>query len=178
MVERCLRAKAKRRPSDVADLRRELERRVGSPSPTDAREHIADHLWDPILLAAEKEETVQIGTDELERLQRTGRRRVHWWRHALDVAALMLVLFVGTALFWPEISTAVTKIADGAGLDGTRSSSFTGPGEFWQTAGEKLGLRRAGLAAVDASSEETTPQWTDEALAQPDTLCVSEDVGR
>lgn len=178
MVERCLRAKAKRRPSDVADLRRELEMRVGSPSPTDAREHIADHLWDPILLAAEKKETIQIGTDELDRLQRSGRRGLRWWRHAVDVAALILVLFVGTALFWPEISTAVSRIADSVGLDGLQPNSLTGPGEFWQTAGEKLGLRDAGLAAADASSEEAASEWTDEALAQPDTLCVSEDVGR
>ena len=118
MVANCLQSKARKRPRDVVKLRRELEQRLGSPSPADARDDIADHLWDPIMMAAEAEETIAIGDQEIESLHRRGRTRVPWWRHALDVAALMTVLAGGIWLFRPEISATWNHIGAGVGMRG------------------------------------------------------------
>ena len=111
MVEKCLRPKARHRPRDIFEIRRELERRLGAPSPADAREEIADKLWDPILHAAKAKATVQIGPEELARLQRRGKRRVSLRRHLLDVAALILVLIGGLWILRPQIAEALETLA-------------------------------------------------------------------
>jgi serine/threonine protein kinase len=118
MVENCLRPKARKRPSDVVKLRRELERRLGSPSPADARDDIADHLWDPILMAAEAKETIAIGDEEFESLSRVGRRRVSWWRHVVDVAALLAVLLGGIWLFRPDVVASWNHLGARVGMRG------------------------------------------------------------
>jgi hypothetical protein len=171
MVERCLRAKAKRRPSDVADLRRELEKRVGAPSPADVREDIADHLWDPVLLAAEAKATIQIGPGELERLQRTGRSGVRWYRHLLDVAALLVILLAAAWFFRPQISVALAEY-------GWSSAHDAKAARFLRTAGEKLGLRAAGSETVELPPHSPVLEWTDEVLARADSVCVDEAAGR
>jgi hypothetical protein len=123
MVEHCLKPKARKRPHDVVALRRELERRLKSPSPADTRETIADHLWDPVLLAAEAKETVVLGEHEMELISGRG-RGVRWWRHAIDLAALAALLALGFWLFEAEISAAGSelgaRIGDGAGDAGRR----------------------------------------------------------
>lgn len=118
MVEQCLRPKARKRPGDVVGLRRELEKRLGSPSPADAREDIADHLWDPILMAAEAEETIAIGEDEYESLDRRGPRGIPWWRHLADVAVLVLVLLGAWWLLQPEIQSTSARLGSDFGSTG------------------------------------------------------------
>lgn len=98
MVESCLRSKARKRPSDVVGLRRELERRLKSPSPADAREHIADHLWDPVLLAAESEETRLIGEEEMAHLSRPSHPPGSWWHYGLDLVVLVALAALGAWL--------------------------------------------------------------------------------
>jgi len=44
ILQECLRAKPRRRPSSTTDLRRALEKHLGHPSPTDVRSEIAGHL--------------------------------------------------------------------------------------------------------------------------------------
>jgi serine/threonine-protein kinase len=109
--EKCLRPKARHRPRDVFEVRRELERKLGSPSPADAREEIADKLWDPIVDAAQSKATVQIGPEELARLQKGMRRRVSLRRQILDVAALILVLFGGLWILRPQIAEGLESLA-------------------------------------------------------------------
>jgi len=58
MAVACLHYKARKRPSQVVDLRREIERRLGSPSPADARADLADLLFDPLPEVVEAPETV------------------------------------------------------------------------------------------------------------------------
>lgn len=142
MVENCLRPKARKRPSDVVKLRRELERRLGSPSPADARDDIADHLWDPILMAAEAEETIAIGEAEFESLVRPGRRGVPWWRHVIDVAALLFVVLGGLWLFRPEISATWNEMGARAGMRGQEVGrglvGWNPEGHGSQTPGESI----------------------------------------
>lgn len=125
IVENCLKPKARKRPHDVVALRRELERRLKSPSPADTREIIADHLWDPVLLASEAKETRVIDPQEMETLAQKGLRRgVPWWRHVLDVAALAAVIALSWWIFDAEISAAGseigTRVGDEAGEVGRR----------------------------------------------------------
>jgi serine/threonine-protein kinase len=44
LVHRCLRARARRRPQSAADVRRALERALGSPAPSECRREIAAWL--------------------------------------------------------------------------------------------------------------------------------------
>lgn len=130
MVENCLKPKARKRPHDVVELRRELERKLKSPSPADAREHIADHLWDPVLLAAESNETIVIGDAEMESLSRLGRRGVPWWRHVVDVAALAAVLVAGYWIFDAEISSAGSELGSRVGQQGLGIGRLWSDGEL------------------------------------------------
>ena len=57
LVERCLRAKPKRRFPATAELRRALERQLGQPSAADCREEIASWLWEKKVFKAAKGET-------------------------------------------------------------------------------------------------------------------------
>lgn len=58
LVSRCLRGKAKRRTATAFAVRRELERRLGFPSPADARAELASWLWDHHVLEARGDETI------------------------------------------------------------------------------------------------------------------------
>jgi hypothetical protein len=57
LVERCLRAKPKRRFAATAELRRALERQLGQPSAADCREEIAAWLWEKKVFKTAKGET-------------------------------------------------------------------------------------------------------------------------
>jgi serine/threonine-protein kinase len=57
LVERCLRAKPKRRFAATAELRRALERQLGQPSAADCREELAAWLWERKVFKAAKGET-------------------------------------------------------------------------------------------------------------------------
>jgi len=58
LVRRCLRGKARRRLESSTALRRELEARLGCPSPADARAELAVWLWDHQVHEASDGETV------------------------------------------------------------------------------------------------------------------------
>jgi eukaryotic-like serine/threonine-protein kinase len=150
MVEHCLRSKVRKRPSDTVKLRRELERRLGSPSPADARDDIADHLWDPILMAAEAKETVSIGDEEFESLVRVGRRPVSGWRHAMDVAALVLVTLGGLWLFGPELSTEWNRLGAQVGIRGQEIGRIL---VGWNV--DDLDDRPSGTGHIDAVPRES-----------------------
>jgi len=139
MVESCLQPKARKRPADVVSLRRDLERRLKSPSPADARDIIANHLFDPVLLASEKNETIVIGEAEMETLARAGSKNpVRWWRHALDVAALAAVLVAGWWLFDAEIASAGNEIGAEVGRQGGEIGRLLGSRSLLRFTGQLL----------------------------------------
>lgn len=175
LVERCLHAKAKRRPGDVAELRREFEKRVGSPSPTDAREDIADHLWDPIMLAAEAEETVQIGPDELQALLRRNVRRIPWWRHALGSAALLSLLLGAAWYFQPQFTAAATELSWRGGQKAVSLRQVIG---VFQAAERRFGASPEPEPAPIHTTGGPLLDWTEQVLAQADSNCFDEGVGR
>jgi serine/threonine-protein kinase len=90
-VERCLRAKPKRRFSGGAELRRALERQLGSPSAADCRDEIEAWLWDKKVFKASKGET-----------KRTPRARASrgGWVRRLAIPALAAGLAAAAALGW------------------------------------------------------------------------------
>jgi serine/threonine-protein kinase len=74
VVEHCLRAKPKRRFSSTAELRRALERQLGSPSAEACREEIAAWLWEKKVFKATKGETKR--TPRARTASRSWTRRV------------------------------------------------------------------------------------------------------
>jgi serine/threonine-protein kinase len=84
VVERCLRAKPKKRFATTAELRRALERQLGSPSASDCREAIAAWLWERKVFKAKRGQTA--------RVPRAGAAPRGWRRRALAAAAAGLVL--------------------------------------------------------------------------------------
>jgi hypothetical protein len=127
IVEQCLKPKARKRPRDVVDLRREFERRLRSPSPADARERIADALWDPVLLAMEAKETMVIGDEEMETLAHRGLRRgVPWWRHVLDLGAFAAVVALALWVLDAEISAAGVELGARLGSNASELGRFVG----------------------------------------------------
>jgi serine/threonine-protein kinase len=92
LVERCLRAKPKRRFAATSELRRALERQLGQPSASDCREAIAAWLWEKKVFKAGKGET-----------RRTPRARAGssggWLRRAA-VPVLAAGLAAAAALGW------------------------------------------------------------------------------
>jgi serine/threonine-protein kinase len=83
VVHTCLRAKPRRRFPSTSELRRALERKIGSPSPADCRAEIANWLWEQKVFRSSKSRTVR--TPRVVPRRRAGRR-------ALAAAALLLVL--------------------------------------------------------------------------------------
>jgi serine/threonine-protein kinase len=89
LVERCLRAKPKRRFATTAELRRALERQLGSPSPADCREEIAAWLWERKVFKAGKGQTARSPR------ARAQRRSTGWGRRALIAAGLAVLVALG-----------------------------------------------------------------------------------
>ena len=92
LVERCLRAKPKRRFAATAELRRALERRLGQPSAEGCREEIAAWLWERKVFKASKGETKR--TPRSRATSRAG-----WARRAV-VPVLAAGLAAAAALGW------------------------------------------------------------------------------
>jgi eukaryotic-like serine/threonine-protein kinase len=92
LVERCLRAKPKRRFAASAELRRTLERQLGQPSAEACREEIAAWLWARKVFKAEKGET--------KRTPRKSRARRAGWARRLAVPALAAGLAAAAAFGW------------------------------------------------------------------------------
>jgi serine/threonine-protein kinase len=88
-VQRCLRAKPKRRFSGTAELRRALEHQLGQPSPADCRDEIAAWLWERKVFKAGKGQTA--------RAPRAERTRPPWWRRPTLAAALAAGIAVAIA---------------------------------------------------------------------------------
>jgi len=91
IVERCLRAKPKRRFGATAELRRALERQLGAPSAAACREAIAAWLWEKKVFKAAKGET-----------RRTPRARAGQasWTRRLVVPVLAAGLAAAAAFGW------------------------------------------------------------------------------
>lgn len=154
MVESCLRPKARKRPSDVVTLRRELEKRLNSPSPADAREHIADHLWDPVLLAAESQETALIADEEMKNLSRAGHHH-RWWHFGLDLVILIALLAVGSWLLAEPVADTGRRLGLRIGTHARALGEYTGA--MHSTAEDPR-------AAKVASDRE--PAWTEESRSK------------
>ena len=100
IVHRCLRAHPKRRIGSTAELRRLLERHVGTATPGDTRREIAEWLDDRKLLPA-RGKTKRARRDDESAIP--GRARV---RRALRLALAAAVagLFVALALTAPDLT--------------------------------------------------------------------------
>jgi serine/threonine-protein kinase len=92
LVERCLRAKPKRRFAATAELRRALERQLGQPSAADCREEIAAWLWERKVFKAGKGETKRTPRSRAP-------RRAGWVRRAA-VPVLAAGLAAAAVLGW------------------------------------------------------------------------------
>jgi serine/threonine-protein kinase len=92
IVERCLRAKPKRRFGATAELRRALERQLGQPSAADCREEIATWLWEKRVFKTAKGET--------KRTPRARAARSGGWLRRAAMPALAAGLAAAAALGW------------------------------------------------------------------------------
>jgi serine/threonine-protein kinase len=92
LVERCLRAKPRRRFAASAELRRALERQLGQPSAEACREEIAAWLWEKKVFKAGKGET--------KRMPRSRPKARPGWARRAAVAALAAGLGAAAAIGW------------------------------------------------------------------------------
>jgi len=63
MIERCLKAKPKRRVASARELRRRLESLLGYPSPADCQAELARWLWERGIFEPRRDETVVLVAD-------------------------------------------------------------------------------------------------------------------
>jgi len=109
LVERCLRAKPKRRFAASAELRRSLERQLGQPSAESCREEIAAWLWERQVFKAAKGET--------RRTQRSRAPGASAWLRRLVVPALAAGLAAAAVFgWWSERDTLLALPAYAASL--------------------------------------------------------------
>jgi serine/threonine-protein kinase len=92
LVERCLRAKSKRRFDTTTELRRALERIAGSPPAADCREAIAAWLWERKVFKPAKGET--------RRAPRARSARSGSWGRRLALPVLAAGLAAAAAFGW------------------------------------------------------------------------------
>jgi serine/threonine protein kinase len=92
IVEKCLRAKPKRRFATTTELRRALERMLGGPPAADCREAIAAWLWERKLFKAAKGET--------RRTPRARAARSGGWGRRIALPALAASLAAAAAFGW------------------------------------------------------------------------------
>jgi serine/threonine-protein kinase len=113
-VERCLRARPKRRVSSARELRRRLEDLLGAPSPADAQAELARWLWERSLFEPRNDETVVLVADAPAAARR---RRLSPW---IAVTALATAAAgIGLAVTRPQ---AVMRWTDDA-LTATRAAA-------------------------------------------------------
>jgi len=87
IIRRCLRAKPRNRLGSAGELRRRLEDRLGTASPSDARSELATWLWDRQLFDMRANETVV----KVVRHTATRAPRVRRWAIPILVAGLAAV---------------------------------------------------------------------------------------
>ena len=92
VVERCLRAKPKRRFAATAELRRMLERQLGQPSSEACRQEIAAWLWEKKVFKAAKGET--------RRTPRSRAPRAGGWVRRAAMPVLAAGLAAAAAFGW------------------------------------------------------------------------------
>jgi serine/threonine protein kinase len=94
LVHRCLRGKPKRRAATVREVRQELERRLGNPSPADCRAALAGWLWDAHIFEPRKNETVVRVSPSLPRSPFAALRTALFLTIAFIASALALIYFL------------------------------------------------------------------------------------
>jgi serine/threonine-protein kinase len=129
IVQKMLRAKRRRRVATARQVRRDLERRLGNPSPADAWTSLACWLWDEqVFMARENETVVQITPS----VSGGG----GWWRWV----AVAVVGLVGAAAFLlhffpdnPVLPTASVRRIPAAISEPIRAVPTIAPAELWST---------------------------------------------
>jgi serine/threonine-protein kinase len=92
LVERCLRAKPKRRFAGGDELRRALERQLGAPSAADCRDALSDWLW--------KQKVFEAAKGETKRAPRARAARSGWsWARRVAVPAALAAGLAAAAAF-------------------------------------------------------------------------------
>ena len=106
VVQRCLRAKPKRRFASSAELRRTLERQLGQPSPADCREEIAAWLWERKVFKAGRGQTLRAP-------RARGSRRTRWLRPGIAAlaAGIAAMVALGATLERRTLATFVPAFA-------------------------------------------------------------------
>jgi hypothetical protein len=113
MVERCLRAKPKRRIASARSLRRGLETLLGTPSPADCQAELARWLWERGMFESRNDETVVLVADS-PRPTRPGHLRPWAAALALSVSAACVALaFVRpqAVMRWTDDVVSLTRAA-------------------------------------------------------------------
>ena len=113
MVERCLRAKPKRRIASARSLRRGLETLLWTPSPADCQAELARWLWERGMFESRNDETVVLVADS-PRPTRPGHLRPWAAALALSVSAACVVLaFVRpqAVMRWTDDVVSLTRAA-------------------------------------------------------------------
>ncbi len=138
LVHSCLRAKPNRRPASVEIMRRALEKRVGRPTTSDARNQIADGLWGMSLFELREGETViSRGTGSRSANLLT---RLRWV--GTGFAAAVVVVLLGVVLLQQrtilqdqqqelldEITAVLPREWPALAVDWRQSSGLFGSGE-------------------------------------------------
>ena len=92
IVRRCLRGKPGKRLGSSAELRRELELRLGTPSPVDTRAELASWLWDhQVHEAGDGETVVRVASPSAPASEGVGGWLLAALACAITLATLMLV---------------------------------------------------------------------------------------
>ncbi|MBZ0269366.1 serine/threonine protein kinase [bacterium] len=94
LVQKCLRGKPKRRAGTAREVRHELERRLGNPSPADCRTALAGWLWDAQVFEPRKNETVVRISPSLPRSPLAAVRTALFLTIAFLASALALIYFL------------------------------------------------------------------------------------
>jgi serine/threonine-protein kinase len=113
MVERCLRAKPKRRVASARALRQGLEALLGSPSPADCQAELASWLWERGLFEPRSDQTVVLVADTPRAAPR-GRVRPWLAATALVAAAACIALALSrpqAVMRWTDDAVAATRAA-------------------------------------------------------------------
>ena len=107
LIRRCLQPKAPRRPEDASELRRALDRQLGTPAPAEARVEIAAWLWAHGVFESEVEDdATRMNVKPKPPKRRAG---ILPWASAALVAAAALAAAASTS--WVRISSLITELA-------------------------------------------------------------------
>lgn len=116
IVRGCLKAKARRRTSSAALIRRQLERELGRPSPIEMRQQLAGWLWEHQVFECRENETVLRTVDPVQPSE------PKLWRRGLIAAGLAAA--IGLGLIATQPSSAPLATFDAAQAFAILSDSF------------------------------------------------------